>query len=146
MIKRFYGDKPSIQIISAEGDTHQARRSINAISKAYSPMGASIYNERTIILCDKPTDKAKPGFDQFIEGHIELHRRGQILVLPHGSLEECYPDQAGWRKSEEEVKAMSGYQKKQLAKSVGDSITKEEFEANMPALLDALSRTWSNAF
>lgn len=146
VIKRHYPDKPAIQIISAEGDTHQARRSINAISKAYSPMGSSIYNERTIILCDKPTEKARPGFDQFIEAHIELHRRGQILVLPHGSLEECYSDEAGWRRTEEKTKGMTGYQKKQLAKSVGDTIEKELFEASMPILLDALSRAWERAF
>lgn len=34
-----------MQIISAEGDTHQAKRSISAVSKAYSPMGGSIYDE-----------------------------------------------------------------------------------------------------
>lgn len=146
VIKRHYPDKPAIQIISAEGDTHQAKRSINAISKAYSPMGSSIYNERTIILCDKPTEKARPGFDQFIESHIELHHRGQILVLPHGSLEECYPDEAGWRRTEGETKGMTGHQKKQLAKSVGDIVGKESFEANMPILLDALSRAWERAF
>lgn len=146
VIKRHYPEKPTIQIISAEGDTHQAKRSINAISKAYSPMGSSIYNERTVILCDKPTEKARPGFDQFIESHIELHRRGQILVLPHGSLEECYPDEAGWRRTEEEAKGMTGHQKKQLAKSVGDIVDKKSFEENMPILLDALSRAWERAF
>lgn len=146
VIKRHYNDQPSIQIISAEGDTHQAKRSINAISKAYSPMGTSIYNERTIILCDQPTERARPGFEQFIEGHIDLHRRNQIVVLPFGSLEECYPDEQGWKRSEEQTKGMSGHQKKQLAKTVGDEISKESFESNMPALLDALTKAWNNAF
>lgn len=144
IIKRHYKNEPAIQIISAEGDTHQAKRSINAISKAYSPMGTSIYNEKTIILCDKPTIKAKPGFDQFIETHIDLEHRGQILVLPHGSLEECYPEQ--WRKTEDETKLMNGYQKKQLAKLVGDQITKETFETHMPLVLEAITRTWQRAF
>lgn len=146
VIKRHYPDKPAIQIISAEGDTHQAKRSINAISKAYSPMGTSIYNERTIILCDSPTEKAKAGFDQFIESHIALHKNNRILVLPHGSLEECYPPENGWNRTEEETKNMTGHQKKQLAKLVGDGITKDSFEANMPTLLNALSRAWSTAF
>ncbi len=144
--KRHYKDQPPIQIISAEGDTHQAKRSINAIVKAYSPMGHSIYNEKTIILCDRPTETAKAGFDQFIKTHEELNKRGQILTLPFGSLEECYPDENGWRRSEEATKGMNGHQKKQLAKLVGDSITKEAFEEHMPTLNDALSRTWANAF
>ncbi|KJK17151.1 ATP-dependent endonuclease [Pseudomonas sp. 2(2015)] len=146
VIKRHYNEKPPIQIISAEGDTHQAKRSINAIVKAYSPMGHSIYSERTIILCDQPTEKAKPGFDQFIGNHEILHKRGQILVLPFGSLEECYPDENEWRRSEDATKGMTGHQKKQLAKTVGDNITKEAFEQHMPALKEALSRSWANAF
>jgi hypothetical protein len=135
VIKRHYLDRPPIQIISAEGDTHQAKRSINAISKAYSPMGSSIYHERIIILCDKPTVKAKGGFDQFIEAHKPIYKRGQILILPHGSLEECYP-----------TENLLGHQKKQLAKNVGDNISKESFEANMPLLFEALSKAWVNAF
>lgn len=146
VIKRHYSDKPVIQIISAEGDTHQAKRSINAISKAYSPMNVSIYNERTVILCDKPTEKARQGFDNFIESHIELHHRGQIIILPYGSLEECYPNEAGWQRSEEETKGMTGHQKKQLSKNVGDLITKEVFESDMPTLFAAISKTWANAF
>ena len=98
------------------------------------------------MLCDQPTVKARPGFEQFIEAHIELHRNNQIIVLPFGSLEECYPDEQGWRRSEEQTKGMTGHQKKQLAKAVGEEISKESFEENMPALLDALSKAWDNAF
>jgi AAA15 family ATPase/GTPase len=144
VIKRHYADQPPIQIISAEGDTHQAKRSINAISKAYSPMGASIYGEKVIILCDKPTAKAQVGYDSFIEANAALQARNQIVVLPHGSLEECYP--AEWRRSEDEVKAMDGHKKKQLSKLVGDEIGQASFEADMPALYDALSFAWRNAF
>lgn len=146
VIKRHYLDRPPIQIISAEGDTHQAKRSINAISKAYSPMGSSIYHEKIIILCDKPTAKAKGGFDQFIEAHKAIYKRGQILILPHGSLEECYPTENGWNKTEDETKNLLGHHKKQLAKNVGDNISKESFEANMPLLFEALSKAWANAF
>jgi putative ATP-dependent endonuclease of OLD family len=88
IIKRHYPEKPMIQIISAEGDTHQAKRSINAISKAFSPMGVSIYREKVIILCDRPTENAKPGFNNFLASHNDLNNRGQILNLPLGSLEE----------------------------------------------------------
>ncbi|KPW95721.1 MULTISPECIES: ATP-dependent nuclease [Pseudomonas syringae group] len=144
VIKRHYSDQPPIQIISAEGDTHQARRSINAISKVYSPMGTSIYSEKVIILCDKPTPKAQAGYDLFIQTNTALYARGQIIVLPLGSLEECYP--AEWRRSEDETKTMDGHKKKQLSKLVGDEISQASFEADMPALHKALSFAWKNAF
>src|SRR5690606_16612349 len=62
VIKRFYLDKPKIQIISAEGDTHQAKRSINAIRKAFKPLENSIFEHRIVVLCDAPTAKAQGGF------------------------------------------------------------------------------------
>ena len=144
VIKRHYRDKPAIQIISAEGDTHQAKRSINAISKAYSPMGTSIYEARVVILCDKPTLKAQAGYDQFIANNPELKKRNQIVVLPFGSLEECYPD--NWRKTEQEAKELSGHQKRQLSKLVGDEITQVSFERDMPFLYAALDMVWGNSF
>lgn len=146
IIKRHYSDKPVVQIISAEGDTHQAKRSINSISKAFSPMGVSLYRERIVILCDKPTANAKAGFDQFMQVHNDLCNRNQIQTLPAGSLEECYPDEAGWRRSEEDVKRMDGHKKRMLARNVGDGITKEAFESKMPEVFKALSLTWANAF
>ncbi|MBJ2216104.1 MULTISPECIES: ATP-dependent nuclease [Pseudomonas] len=144
VVKRHYRDKAAIQIISAEGDTHQAKRSINAVSKAYSPMGGSIYDERVIVLCDQPTIKAQPGFDQFIANNSALQARGQIVVLPRGSLEECYPEE--WRKTEDQTKAMSGHQKKQLSKLVGDEISKETFEREMSIVYMALDMAWRNSF
>lgn len=146
VIRRHYPHAPAIQIISAEGDTHQAKRTINAIMKAYSPMGNSIYNERAVILCDKPTPKAQAGFDQFAESHKALFDRGQIHILPHGSLEECYPAGSGWQKTEDEVKGMTGHQKKQLAKLAGDQISKESFEADMTVLFDVLNYSWQRAY
>ncbi|MFT4435954.1 ATP-dependent nuclease [Caballeronia sp. 15715] len=142
IIKRHYPDKPMIQIISAEGDTHQAKRSINAIGKAYSPMGSTMYSDRLVVVCDKPTEKAKPGFDEFIKAHKALHAGGQIIVLPAGSLEECYPEHDGWKRLEGDVKAMSGDKKKNLAKTVGGAITKAQFETDMAVLFGALEKTW----
>ncbi|RXT62405.1 ATP-dependent nuclease [Pseudomonas syringae] len=145
VIKRHYSEMPPIQIISAEGDTHQAKRSINAISKAYSPINNSIYHERIVILCDRPSARAKPGFDQFMEAHSDLRQRGQIKVLPLGSLEECYPEHLG-RKTEEEVSRMEGARKKSQARLVGDTITKDEFESGMPLIFEALEHSWRQAF
>ncbi len=72
---------------------------------------------RVIVLCDLPTITAQLGFDQFIENNSALQELGQIVVLPRGSLEECYPEE--WRKNEDQTKAMSDHQKKQLSKLVG---------------------------
>jgi putative ATP-dependent endonuclease of OLD family len=145
VIKRHYPHKPAIQIISAEGDTHQAKRSINAISKAYSPINTSIYSDKIVVLCDKPSARARAGFDQFLETYQALVRHNQIKVLPFGSLEECYPEELG-RKTEDEVSRMDGGQKKKQARAVGDSITREAFELEMPILFEALSLTWEQAF
>ncbi|MEE5133816.1 AAA family ATPase [Pseudomonas alliivorans] len=145
VIKRHYPERPPIQIISAEGDTHQAKRSINAISKAYSPINQSIYQEKIVILCDKPSERAKLGFDQFLQVHGDLESRGQIKVLPIGSLEEYYPVGLG-RKTQDEVSRMDGTQKKNQARTVGDAITRQSFESDMSVIFEALRLSWDNAF
>lgn len=146
VISRFYSDKPAIQIVPAEGDTHQANRSINAINKAFSPLRRSLYARKTIILCDKPTPRAKLGFDDFIKEHQVEADNGQICLLPHGSLEECYPDHDGWRRTADQVSKMPGQNKIKLAREVGQSITKEDFESAMGECFSALGKSWANAF
>ncbi|MFA1574109.1 ATP-dependent nuclease [Vibrio cyclitrophicus] len=146
VIRRFYSDKPNVQIISAEGDTHQAKRSINAIKKAFKPLEQSIFEEKIIVLCDAPTEKAQAGFDDFMTSFKPFKDRGQIIVLEHGSLEECYPDHEGWKRTEEQVSAMSGKQKTKLSKRVGDGITREQFENEMPTVFNTLVTAWEFAY
>ncbi|WP_368485115.1 ATP-dependent endonuclease [Pseudoalteromonas sp. SD03] len=146
VIRRFYSDKPTIQIISAEGDTHQAKRSINAIKKAFKPLEKSIFEEKMVILCDAPTDKAKAGFDDFIKSFKAFNDRGQIQVLEYGSLEECYPAYEDWKRSEEQVSEMNGKKKTKLAKRVGDEITKEQFETEMPIIFKTLLSAWELSY
>lgn len=143
VIKAHYPHTPPIQIISAEGDTHQAKRTINAIVKAFSPMGRSIYRDKTIILCDAPSAAAQDGFNNFKKAHQDLDQNGQIFVLPFGSLEECYP--AEWARDAAQAKGMDGHQKKSLARRVGDNITQEQFETEMPVVHQALVKAWENA-
>lgn len=145
VIKRHYATMPAIQIVSAEGDTHQAKRTINAINKAFSPMSNSIYSDRFVVLCDMPSIKAKPGFDEFIKLNKPLNDNHQIHVLNFGSLEECYPDFLDWRRTADAVSAMSGDQKKKLARRVGDEITLEAFEAEMSTIKQALDLAWARA-
>lgn len=145
IIKRFYADQPAVQIIAANGDVAQSKRTIEAITKAYSVMGQSLYRDRCIVLCDSPSEEKRRGFDSFIRNHAHLEKLGHILVLPAGSLEECYPDQMGWRKDAAAVAQMKGSDKRLLAKEVGDAITKEAFES-IPMLHTALSKAWVVAY
>jgi putative ATP-dependent endonuclease of OLD family len=146
VIRRFYSDKPTIQIISAEGDTHQAKRSINAVRKSFRPLEKSIFEEKMIVLCDAPTQNAQAGFDDFMKEYKTFSDRGQIKVLEHGSLEEYYPDHLDWKKTEEQVSNMSGKQKIQLSKRVADEITKDQFENDMRSVYETLASTWELAF
>ena len=99
-----------------------------------------------VVLCDAPTQNAQAGFDEFLREFKSFHERGQIKVLEYGSLEECYPDFDGWNRTAEQVSEMTGKQKKQLAKRVGDLITKEQFEHEMEMVFSALDCTWNKAF
>lgn len=146
IIKRFYSEKPIIQIISAEGDTHQAKRSINAIRKSFKPLENSIFEEKMVVLCDAPTNKAKGGFDEFMREFKTFNERGQIKVLAYGSLEECYPNYLDWKRTEQEVASMTGKQKTQLSKRVGDEITKEQFETDMKSVFETLVCAWGLSF
>ncbi len=146
VIRRFYSDKPSIQIVSAEGDTHQAERTINSIRKVFKPLENSIFEDKMMVLCDLPTEKAKGGFDEFLRNFKKFNDRGQIAVLPNGSLEECYPDCEDWKRDAEQVSKMSGKQKTRLSRRVGDSISREQFENEMVPLFDTLKNAWDRAF
>jgi putative ATP-dependent endonuclease of OLD family len=146
VVRRFYSDKPSIQIISAEGDTHQATRTINAIRKTFKPLQSSIFEERMIVLCDAPTEKALGGFNEFKRDFKAFDKRGQIKVLEHGSLEECYPNHLDWKRTDKQVSEMSGHKKTQLAKRVGGEVSQKQFEGEMKPLYDALVKTWQLAF
>jgi len=145
VIRRFYSDRSVIQIIAANGDVSQSKRSIDAVAKAYSVMDGSLYQDRCVILCDSPSQEKKGAFDSFLRSHARLDALGHILVLPTGSLEESYPEHCGWRKTSDAVANMNSGHKRALAKEVGDRITKELFEA-MPVLHRALSKSWEVAY
>jgi putative ATP-dependent endonuclease of OLD family len=146
VIKRFYSERPSIQIISAEGDTHQVKRSINAIRKSFKPLESSIFEQKMVALCDAPTAKAQDGFLEFMREFEKFRERGQIKVLEHGSLEECYPNHSDWKKTGHQVANMTGKQKVRLAKRVGNEITKDQFETEMRSVFEALVRAWDLSF
>lgn len=159
VIKRFYSDRPTIQIIKANGDIDQAERTINAIEKVFIPLGSSIYRDRAIILIDHPSPQTQGGVANFLQTYIHLNQNNQFFQLAARDLEQCYPNQAdavygNWRKTQAELdavnpngdKIITGRKKKQLAKHVGDNITQQQFETDLITCFNAIERCWNLAF
>lgn len=159
VIRRFYSDQPNIQIIKANGDIDQAERTINAIEKAFTPLNASIYNDKLIILTDFPSTQTEGGVADFLQRNSNLTANNQFFQIPTRDLEQYYPNQAdetygNWRKTQAELdaanpagkKTFTGKRKKQLAKYVGDNISQNQFENDMPIFYEALQKTWELAY
>lgn len=146
VINRYYQDKPVIQIIPAQGDTDQAERTINAIEKTFSPLKTSLYGSKTVILCDQPSPERRAGVTDFLNRHGPQNENKQFFFLARASIEECYPERNGWRRTHAQQEAMDGRRKRQLAKRVGNDITEEEFEVGMSEVFRALARSWELAF
>jgi putative ATP-dependent endonuclease of the OLD family len=104
----------------------------------------SLYNDKLIILCDKPHPSKEPGFNDFKRRYIKLFNNGQFFNLPHGSIEECYPDP--WKKTSDQVSSMTSEQKVKLAKTVGADITKEDFESQMAHVYESLKQCWDKCY
>ena len=159
VINRFYANRPTIQIIKANGDIDQTERSINAIEKIFAPLNASIYNNRLIMLIDAPSTQTSGGVSQFLHSNPGLSTNNQFFQLPHRDLEQYYPSQndavyGNWRKTQSEMdavnangkKVFNGKKKKQLAKFIGNNITQGQFESEMLICFNALQKCWDMAF
>lgn len=158
VIRRFYADKPAIQIIKANGDIDQAERTINAIEKLFIPLGSSIYQNRVVLLLDCPSEQTAGGVNHFKQTYRHLVNNNQLHILSHRDIEQIYPDQAcpiytNWRKTQADLdatnangdKVITGKKKKQLAKHVGENITQEQFETDLHLCHQALLRCWELA-
>ena len=159
IIKRFYSNKPPIQIVKANGDIDQAARTINSIEKIYSPLDSSIYQNRLILMLDQPSAQTTGGVQAFRQAYKHLDQNSQIFILPLRDIEQCYPDQVcpiytNWRKSQEDLdatnaggeKIITGRKKKQLAKHVGEQITQQQFETDLNVCFAALNQCWALSF
>lgn len=150
VIKRFYPEKPQIQIIKAQGDIDQTERTINNIEKAFIPLGISLYKNKLVILTDKPHADKLDGVNQFLNNNKHLKTNNQFFQLAERDIEQCYPSKldetyGNWRKTQEEVDSMNGKKKKQLAKYIGDNISQQEFESDLNICFYALSKCWELA-
>lgn len=149
VITRFYSDKASIQIIRAGGDAGKQKKSMEAINRAYVPLGINnpVYKDKLVILCDRPqTQKKENDVKKFLEAYQSLEANNQFFILPTKSLEEYYPDP--WKKTHDEVIEMDKIQNAKviLAREVGENIGKEQFESEMSRLLEVLTRCWQEAY
>ena len=141
VIERFYSHKPSIQIVAAGGDDHRQAVYLKDVNKIFSVVDTSpIYKKQAILLLDKPNgvDKEKR-LNKFLYNHPYLSLGDQVFVLPVETLEEYYPDQ---------VRAEFAFinNKVKLAKKIGESIDKGDFENHMKIVYDALMACFEKAY
>lgn len=145
VIRRHYADKPRLQIIFATGDSTQQERSMNAVNIAFTPLYLTpVYKGRLVLLCDKPRPEKEADFKKFREAYPGLKDGDQIFMLDVETLEEAYPPP--WQKTSAEAKAVSGRAKAELAATVGDNISMEQFEAGMPKVFATLQKAWEKAY
>jgi recombinational DNA repair ATPase RecF len=145
VIRRFYGDRPRLQIIFASGDLIQQERSMNAINMVFTPLYQTpIYRGRLVVLCDLRNAEQEEQYENFIRAYPEIHGEGRLAQLPTRSIEEYYPGQ--WRRIPETVREMTPRQKTDLAKEVGDMIDQQTFEEAMTRVFRALERAWERAY
>lgn len=143
VIARHYAERPTIQIVPALGDHERQEHSMEGINAVFKPLTMRpIYKDKLAILCDQPHATKLANFEAFKRENPLLESNGQLHVLPVGNIEDYYPKRDSWVLPANP----DGKQKKRWAKTIGSSITKEEFETGMPVVLAALEATWSKAF
>lgn len=159
IIKRFYADKPVVQIIKANGDIDQAERTINSIEKVFAPLNLSIYANKLVLMLDQPSQQTQAGVQNFLKANSHLNANNQVYILTHRDIEQCYPNQpcaiyTNWRKSQGDLdainangdKIINGRKKKQLAKYVGNNITQQQFETDLQICFNALTKCWELSY
>ena len=145
VIRRYYPDKPRLQIIFTTGDISQQERSMNAINMVFTPLYQTpVYKDRLVLVCDKPGPQREADFKKFRACYPEMKDEEQVFVLDTEAIEESYP--STWKKTFAEVKAMPRKSKVELASTVGDNISKEQFESEMPKVFMALQKAWEKAY
>ena len=150
VIKRFYSDKPKIQIIYAESDVQRQERAMEGINKTLVPLYTSspIYKDKLVILCDLPEQgsKKEKQMEEFKKSYKSMNDARQIRILTTEHIEELYPNP--WKKSKVEAKALGKVDqgKVNLADECGKNIDKDVFEQEMSEVFVTLEQAWNNAF
>lgn len=141
LIKRFYADRPRIQVVAADGDDERQRQYLAAISTVYDPLRQTpIYGGKLVLLCDLPNGEEKERrFNAFKAANPHLERNGQLHVLPVNGLEDYYP--AVLR-----ARFANIHRKTLMARKMAEDITQEQFEGEMPVAYAALEQCWASAY
>lgn len=141
LIRRFYSDKPEIQIIAAGGDDEQERKIYAAVDNLLATLARRpIYRNKLVILFDQPRGEEKlQRFNRFKSDHSHLVNNDQLFELNTQTLEEYYPQEV--REMFPEIR-----RKTKLAKKIGQAITQEQFESEMPIIFHALEKCWAHAY
>ncbi|GJL71971.1 MAG: hypothetical protein NMNS01_11700 [Nitrosomonas sp.] len=138
IMQRFYSDKPSVKVISAEGFASQAGRVVGAISKLYAPL-TPVYEDRVVILLDAPNSGNNLAtYTDFREHYTKITSSGRLFTLPTECLEDYYPDHL--------IVKRSRGAKVKLAKHVSNKIDKIKFEGHMSVMYQALQKAWNLSY
>ncbi|WP_168926775.1 ATP-dependent nuclease [Nitrincola schmidtii] len=139
IISRFYTDKPDIHIMAANGDDEAQSQSMNGLNRVFVPLNAKpIYSDRLIVLCDKPDPEKQSRFDAFKKNNGHLERNNQLFLLPCNGLEDYYPPLL--------IANCTRKDKGKKARWMGENITQQQFESEMPIMAEALFACWRKAF
>lgn len=143
IIKRFYDEKfKNIKILYAGGDLIRQEPTLLAVHRLFIPLVESdnpIYRDRAIVIIDKQNTKQKKLYEQFKTGHPYLFENGQIFEIDTETLEMYYPDDY----KENEIESN---EKVEYAKRVGNEISQESFETQMPIIFEALNAANEKGF
>jgi predicted ATPase/truncated hemoglobin YjbI len=144
VVRRFYADRPRIKVIFAGGDLPKQEKSMDAINTAFTPLNQTpIYRDRLVISCDMPNAQQQNDFNEFNKAYPHLQKGGQLVVAPSNALEEAYP--GDWKRTKEQIGNMGPGGKVQLARMVGDAISREDFEQSLKHMHQALTVAWEKA-
>ncbi|MDB5182799.1 MAG: hypothetical protein JWO47_583 [Candidatus Saccharibacteria bacterium] len=156
VIERHYPEKKSLKILPARGDFYQSVQLMNSLEKLFTPLSESIYKGHFQVLIDK-SKLTDAQFQELLTKVPNFDKDSQFHELSLGSLEEYYPikkaDQCAdssnsrlfmekWKLSSAEVSALSSKQKSRMSKIIGDNITKDQFENEMPLMLKVLNMAY----
>jgi hypothetical protein len=144
VVRRFYADRPRVKVVFSSGDFERQKKSMDAINIAFTPLNQTpVYHERLVILCDKPNEQRTKDFEKFRVAYPHLEVNRQLVVAPVCALEEAYP--APWKKTSDEAAKLSGRDKTDLAKLVGQEITQQQFESDLSHVFQSLQIAWEKA-
>ncbi len=160
VIARHYPEKQSIKVLPARGDFSLTVQLVAMLEKVFTALSDSIYSTKYQVLID--ANKINQAQFTDLQRKIpDFDKANQFHELTVGSLEEYYPtkqaDQCNdssnsrtympkWKLSITEVAALKSKQKIFMAKTIGDHITKDQFENEMPVIHLALEETYTKSF